>query len=96
MVRIKRGVRLPPAVVIYRAAEQVYAELSAECVVTSGMEGQHMAGSRHYRGEALDFRTRHLSAAARSRLRQRMAELLGREYDVVLERTHLHVEYDPK
>lgn len=30
--------------------------------VTSGRDGTHNAGSKHYRGEALDFRSRALAA----------------------------------
>lgn len=64
--------------------------------VTSISEGKHSTGSLHYRGMATDFgmagihrvKKRALSAAIRKRLKE--------DYDVVLEGSHIHVEFDPK
>jgi len=37
-----------------------------------------------------------LQKASAQRWRKRLANVLGLDFDVVLERDHLHVEYDPK
>jgi hypothetical protein len=96
MLRVKKGVILPPVLRIYRAAERAYGELHVAGMVTSGMEGQHRPGSRHPLGLALDFRTRDLTRQQVEYLARRIREQLGAGYDVVIERTHLHVEYDPR
>lgn len=67
-----------------------------ELVITSGCEGSHMKGSLHYIGEALDFRTRDLTFAEQVLWRDRCVQELGPDYDVVLEKDHLHIEYQPK
>ena len=64
--------------------------------ITSGNDGKHGERSLHYKWQALDFRTfdwpRGKSAEIVANIRRR----LGKDYDVVLESDHLHVEYDPK
>lgn len=69
-----------------------------DMVVTSVADGKHRPGSLHYRGEAVDIRTRHLSRVDANYFAEAVSEALGAEYDVVLERDppHLHIEYDPK
>ena len=70
--------------------------LDKECVITSGTDGVHQHGSKHYTGEALDFRTRNMRRIEKAVLVNNLNEALGPDFDVVLERTHLHVEYHPK
>jgi hypothetical protein len=65
-----------------------------EPVITSTSEGSHLAWSKHYVGRALDFRWP--KSGSRSDLAQAVREHLGRDFDIVDEATHLHVEYDPK
>lgn len=66
--------------------------------ITSASDGEHMTGSKHYTGEAYDFRTRNVVGGQIECARwvTRLREELGSNYDVVLESTHLHAEYDPK
>lgn len=63
--------------------------------VTSGNDGQHMDGSKHYTDEALDFRTRDFTLAQVHQWATAMRARLGVDYQVIVEPTHLHVEYDP-
>ena len=56
-------------------------------VVTSGMDGKHMTGSLHYKGLAADLRFP---------LRDEIKATLGPNWDVVWEKDHIHVEFDPK
>lgn len=74
----------------------VYARMGYECVITSGNDGQHMSGSKHLEGNALDYRTSTMNLTERARLKAMCRDALGEEFDVVLETDHLHVEYDPK
>lgn len=60
-------------------------------VVTCGLNGEHSAGSWHYYGVALDFRTYFFSDDQKHRVTQHLKEVLP-QYDVILESTHLHIE----
>ncbi len=105
---LKAGVRLrglaPEMLIADAVVAAVYAELGAvECMITSGSDGDHAAGSLHHAGLALDYRRWSLrrdgggdverddAREAVTRLRERLPG-----FDVVLESTHIHVEYDPK
>ena len=76
--------------------EVVYRIWGYQARITSACEGEHMVGSKHYQGDALDFRVRATRKHERPALAEAVSEALGDDYDVVLEETHLHVEYDPK
>lgn len=102
MIRVKSSVRPMSLLILAAAANTAHAmELAVDVVVTSGNDSTHMARSRHYTDEALDFRTKTMGAQTK---RQFMADLkarLGADFDLVLEddggpNEHLHVEYDPK
>lgn len=113
------GMRMDVMYPVFAAAQDAAAAVGLPwATLTSGVDGAHREGSRHYTGEAADFRRadRQLLADGRVRFadpsqaeRQAavMAEQLGAPrrsatvwsgplYDVVLEGTHIHVEYDPK
>lgn len=75
--------------------------LSVNMLVTSGNDGLHMRESAHYRNEALDFRTKHLTTAQKHELVAILRRRLGAHYDVILEsegleNEHGHAEHDPK
>ncbi len=60
-------------------------------------DGVHIAGSLHYDGYAFDFshkRSRGLAPVPTAY--RELKEDLGPGYDVVVEETHVHVEWDPK
>lgn len=75
-------------------ANEFCKENEKACMITSGNDGQHMANSLHYIGRALDFRTREMDEALQFKFVQYMRERLDTCYDIVLEKDHLHVEYD--
>jgi hypothetical protein len=86
----------PTTEAIKIAAERAFAEWNLTAVITSGRDGVHMASSKHYTGDALDFRRWQSDAIGRTtQIVEHMRSLLGSEFDVVLERTHIHAEYDP-
>ena len=97
---IKRGVNAdglqPEILSAIMEAREIYRDLNAELIITSLLDGKHMPGSFHYKGLAVDLRTRHLSNSDRMLVVARLRLALGPEYDVVLEKTHLHLEFDPK
>lgn len=67
-------------------------------VITAATDGPHSRASLHYSGSALDFRTRDLGLDRHGMesLAKTLRERLGHDFDVVLEETHLHVEWQPK
>lgn len=98
-VALKVGVRLDHlhrrmAIAIPRIAE-VFDDCGYSCVITAGSDGVHSAKSLHYHGRALDFRTRHVPEHERQGIADLISLALGAEYDVILESTHIHVEWDP-
>jgi hypothetical protein len=71
-------------------------------VITSGRDGKHKAGSRHYRDEAIDLRCNHLTADHCQRISDALQKALGSDYYLEFEKydneqkNHIHLEYDPK
>ena len=102
MIYLKQGVKLarltPQILLAVAVADQVYSQFDTPLVITSANDGRHMYGSYHYQGKAIDCRTRNLPSretdaiAIAAELRGR----LGPDYDIVVERDHIHIEYDPK
>ena len=64
-------------------------------VITSANDGQHMDGSKHYSDEAWDLRIRNLEAGTIEEIARMLRVDLGKDWDIVVEKDHLHVEYDP-
>jgi hypothetical protein len=97
MIAIKPSVLLenltPQMVLGHTIVASIFGDL---CTITSGSDGTHMRGSLHAKGNALDYRTSHLTSKQRSSLAAACKAALGENFDVILEADHLHVEYDPK
>ena len=100
MLRMKEGVSIagirPELSVGLSIADGVFAKRGRDCVVTSGVEGEHMKGSKHYVGLAADLRKRHLPGGMDAEVVVELRRDLGADFDVVLKPTHIHIEFDPK
>lgn len=70
--------------------------IDKEIVVTSLLDGGHGEGSEHYDGNAGDIRRWLYKGRTLLLFVGNLRENLGDDYDVVLENTHIHIEYDPK
>lgn len=94
---IKKGVCLlglqPQMRKVLIKADEIWTDFGEELVITSAVDGLHSAGSLHYYGLALDFRIRYFNPEDRERIAVLLSVELGSDYDVVLESTHIHVEY---
>ena len=76
-----------------QTVDEVWREVGqSEAVVTSTYEGTHMPSSLHYVNRAADFRLPIEAKAVVDKLKAK----LGPDFDVVLEQTHIHIEFDPK
>ena len=75
-------------------------EAGHEAIITSGDEGTHSPSSLHYAGQAVDIALPGTHGMAQkataAEVVSKLRKELGPNYDVVLERDHIHVEYDPK
>lgn len=78
-----------------RILARVWASRGYTLTVTSGLDSTHSAQSLHYEGLAEDYRTRDVAPSDLPTMIAEVRAILGSDYDVVLERDHLHVEYDP-
>ncbi len=68
----------------------------SEAVITSTFEGTHSAASLHYQNRAFDVRWPVTNKAKRSLLVVTLKAALGKDFDVIAEASHIHIEYDPK
>jgi hypothetical protein len=100
-IRMKKGVKLTE---LSNVIKDKLSDICKACqelegkkyivTITSGNDGKHMKGSKHYTNEAIDIRNKDMNYPVGTTLRIR--KILGRHYDVILERTHIHIEYDKK
>ncbi len=98
-MQIKDGVDIngikPELVMGFIVADSVYKDLGKELVVTAVVDGKHGIGSFHYIGLAGDLRTRFFDDNGEEAAR-RLRVSLGKQWDVVLEKDHIHIEFNPK
>ncbi len=101
-MRLKPGVKLrdlsPQIVLAALVVDSIYREHDTECVITSCNDSTHKPDSFHYRGLAIDIRTRNYFEDKQA-LRSEIAQALGEEFDVLLENLgadseHIHIEWD--
>lgn len=70
--------------------ETLYSSKGYDLYITSLREGNHSPGSLHYNGNAFDIRKVDKISATD------IQNVLGKDWDVVSEPSHMHIEYDPK
>jgi len=63
-----------------------------ELVILSTYEGDHSEGSLHYADLAVDIR----KTIGFKVIATKIKAYLGKDYDVVLNAFHIHIEYNPK
>jgi hypothetical protein len=99
-MKLKPGVSLtgirPELLPGLTVAALVYYRAGHDMVITSVVDGGHSLTSLHYAGAAADLRTRDLPAAVAQQIRDEIAEALGTDFDVILEGTHIHLEWQPR
>jgi len=66
-----------------------------DMVVTSLCDGKHSPNSLHYVGYAADLRIWAIEEKDLVEFTEGLAIELGDEFDVVLERDHIHIEFQP-
>lgn len=81
---------------VLKHANRIWSEYGQDLVITSARDGIHSVGSLHYYGRAVDLRDRYFADHIRPQVVQDLRVALGKDYQVILEGNHIHVEYDPK
>lgn len=75
---------------------EVYKLYGHTLTITSIADGKHSRQSLHYVGYAFDCRTKMLGGDEVYDIAEEIRQRLTTDYDVVVEDTHLHIEYQPK
>lgn len=86
----------PEMAVALQVCASVYQKFGVEMVVTEGTAGRHSPKSRHYLGFAVDLRTWNVQRSELDNLAQAVRGALGKDFWVLLEADHMHVEFRPK
>ncbi|MCH8067789.1 MAG: hypothetical protein IID16_00745 [Candidatus Marinimicrobia bacterium] len=99
-MKLKKGVRTlgirPELVLAIMVAEKIYLDKGKELVITSLSGGEHSDTSLHYAGSGVDLRTRYFTKKQKLEVFNALKKKLTRDYDVILEKTHIHIEYQPR
>ena len=80
-------------------ADEVYKLYGIEtgATITSGSDGEHSDTSLHYAGNAIDVRTKHLpDSVSPATIAREIKARLNIDFDVLVEPTHIHIEYQPR
>jgi len=67
-----------------------------DLTITSARDSRHSKSSLHYVGEGVDFRVWSVPPKKLEDLCDIIRDRLDDDYDVVNEKDHIHLEFDPK
>lgn len=100
MLSLKPGVSAlgirPELLLGIMVADSLYRRHGWDLTLTSLTDGQHSRTSLHNAGCAVDLRIWPIPEGKRAAVVAELNEALGPDYDVVLEKTHIHLEWQPK
>lgn len=93
---VKAGGIRPEMIFVVLAAFKASLDFGFDLVITSITEGKHSRTSLHFSGAAIDIRINNMPAGVPDKVVKRLRASLTDEYDVLLERDHIHAEWQPK
>lgn len=78
-------------------AYDVYRNYDIDFIITSLNDSTHSQKSLHYADRAVDIRTKNIpeSIGAYTIVKE-IQDRLNKHYDVILENTHIHIEFQPQ
>ncbi len=76
--------------------DYVYSKHGQELVATSINDSKHSETSLHYSGCAVDLRTHYFKKDEVKMVASDIRERLTIDYDVIVEKDHIHLEYQPR
>jgi hypothetical protein len=77
-------------------ADYVWKTYDKELVITSLNDGKHSKLSSHYSGNAADLRINYFKPTDKFLIGKTLQRKLGIDYDVIIEKDHIHLQYKPK
>ena len=99
-MQLKKGISIqgmrPELLIAMMVAARVYQVHNCILVITSVTDGKHSVTSLHYTGCAFDCRTRNLDEKQKKQIFSDIMVSLTSDFDVILEKTHIHIEYQPR
>lgn len=97
---LKQGVKIsnlqPQLIIAIIVSNGVYYAHGKELVITSVDDSKHGTNTLHGKGFAFDLRTNYFLNGEAQRVANEIRAKLTNDFDVVLERDHIHIEYEPK
>ena len=104
MLKLKSGVRVlgvrSELVIAIHIASAVCEYVGVDCTITAVIDGTHKRASEHYSGCAFDLRRPDWpdfnDTAKAQAVADELKQALGDDYDVILEKDHIHIEFQPK
>lgn len=106
MLSFKEGCRIdglkPEILAAVPVILEVFRKYGYDMTITEGTGGTHMHNSLHYKGLALDIRSKHItSPSVKSKILFDCVIMLDSNYDFIIENEgqtneHFHAEYQPK
>ena len=88
------GVQTLLAIIIAQETVRMFNE-HYRITITSVSDSIHSRGSLHYIGNAVDIRIKDMKINIEQYI-EALKKALGKNYDVVKEIDHIHIEYQPK
>jgi len=85
-----------PMAIAHTIVVESFRSCGYDCTMTSATDRTHSRASLHYIGNGSDYSYFGVSPYNRLKIRDDVKVRLGREFDVVDEGDHLHVEWQPK
>ena len=73
-----------------------FKHFKSKLVITSTTEGVHKKNSLHYKGLAVDVRIKDKTPKQINAFMNLLKFHFDKTLDIVLEKDHIHIEYDPK
>jgi len=86
----------PQIVLALIIVDQVMQKAGAQAMITSVNDARHSKKSLHYDGKAVDLRTRWFSDPKAVVYECKRALGNSPDIDIILEKDHIHMEYQPK
>jgi len=85
----------PEILLALMVACEVYNEFGIDMTVTSLTDSKHGAHSHHYKGLAVDLGVVGMNADQVEDCRKEIQRRVCSQYQVINEKNHIHIEYDP-
>lgn len=99
-MQLKNGVKISgidtELLFVIFIADGIYSRNKQLMTITSVLDGRHSPNSLHYEGRAFDIRTHDKTADVNKYLYEQLKRELDFICDIVMEKDHIHVEYQPK